>query len=160
MFFLDETFDELTCVGAHLLLTLSCSLQLSQHCMHHPTSPFLPALALALPLCAVPFIAVSQRSLPPLPLCSYDSSTTVAEAVEMLAQQMKLENYQTFTLFAVHKGKGPSEPGMPATDEHVLLDDNRYVADVVYDFKVRLGALFMGGAGRQGSGGAGCAALH
>lgn len=34
------------------------------------------------------------------------------------------------------QGKGVAEPGMPVTDEHVLLDDNRYVADVVYDFKV------------------------
>lgn len=67
---------------------------------------------------------------------SYDSSTTVSEAVEALAQQMKLENYQTFTLFAVHKGKGASEPGMPAIDDHILLDDNRYIADVVYDFKL------------------------
>jgi hypothetical protein len=25
---------------------------------------------------------------------------------------------------------------MPVTDEHNLLDDNRYIADVVYDFKV------------------------
>ena len=25
---------------------------------------------------------------------------------------------------------------MPVTDEHVLLDDNRYIADVVYDFKL------------------------
>ena len=47
-------------------------------------------------------LAASPR-LFELPCCSYDSSTTVAEAVESLAHQMKLENYQTFTLFAVHK---------------------------------------------------------
>ncbi len=32
-----------------------------------------------------------------------DASTTVAEAVEHLAGAIKLENYQTFTLFAVEK---------------------------------------------------------
>ena len=35
------------------------------------------------------------------------------------------------------QGKGAVEPGQPATDEHSLLDDNRYIADVMYDFKVR-----------------------
>lgn len=34
---------------------------------------------------------------------AYDASTTVMEAVEALAGQIKLENYQTFSLFAVHK---------------------------------------------------------
>lgn len=34
---------------------------------------------------------------------SYDASTTVMEAVEQLAGQIKLENYQTFSLFAVQK---------------------------------------------------------
>lgn len=34
---------------------------------------------------------------------AYDASTTVMEAVETLAGQIKLENYQTFSLFAVHK---------------------------------------------------------
>ena len=33
----------------------------------------------------------------------YDCSTTVGEAVEVLAGQIKLENYQTFSLFAVQK---------------------------------------------------------
>lgn len=33
----------------------------------------------------------------------YDASTTVMEAVEHLAGQIKLENYQTFSLFAVSK---------------------------------------------------------
>lgn len=33
----------------------------------------------------------------------YDASTTVAEAVEQLAAHIKLENYQTFSLFAVQK---------------------------------------------------------
>lgn len=33
----------------------------------------------------------------------YDASTTVMEAVEQLAGQIKLENYQTFSLFGVAK---------------------------------------------------------
>jgi hypothetical protein len=33
----------------------------------------------------------------------YDSSTSVGEAVQQLASQIKLEAFQTFTLFAVHK---------------------------------------------------------
>ena len=66
---------------------------------------------------------------------SYDASTTVAEAVEILAGQIKLQNYQTFSLFAVQKPKGPAEPGVPLVDEHVLLDDNRYIADVMFEFK-------------------------
>lgn len=36
----------------------------------------------------------------------YDASTTVMEAVEQLASQIKLENYQTFSLFMVHKVRG------------------------------------------------------
>lgn len=66
---------------------------------------------------------------------SYDASTTVTEAVTALASQIKLENFSTFTLFAVHKGRGAAEPGQPAVDEHVLLDDNRYISDVVFEFK-------------------------
>jgi hypothetical protein len=66
---------------------------------------------------------------------TYDASTTVAEAVEAVAEQVKLQNYQTFSLFAVQKPKGPAEPGVPLTDEHVLLDDNRYIADIMFDFK-------------------------
>lgn len=66
---------------------------------------------------------------------SYDSSTTVAEATEALASQIKLQSYQTFTLFAVHKNRGAVEPGMEGKDEHIILDDNRYIADIIFDFK-------------------------
>ena len=65
----------------------------------------------------------------------YDPSTTIAEAVETISAQIKLQNYQTFTLFAVQRPKGPAEPGVAITDEHVLLDDNRYVADIMFEFK-------------------------
>jgi hypothetical protein len=65
----------------------------------------------------------------------YDASTTVMEAVEQLASQIKLENYQTFSLFMVHKGKPSDEIGVPPTDEHSLCDDNRFIADIMYEFK-------------------------
>lgn len=59
---------------------------------------------------------LTRTPLRPLPRRSYDSSTTVSEAVEGLAHSMKLENYQTFSLFAVHKvggsgwvGAGPGQ---------------------------------------------------
>lgn len=94
------------------------------------------------------------------------------EAVEHLAGQIKLENYQTFSLFMVHKvrqqcgvsrqavvvglgvqcawpllncsgppkpvavhpsqGKPGDEVGVPPTDEHVLCDDNRFIADIMW----------------------------
>ena len=112
---------------------------------------------------------------------AYDASTTVMEAVEQLAGQIKLENYQTFSLFAVYKvgaagcrrwrdsggcparlqrrafaaqhgtcltythashhaappaaaaaqGKAAEEPGMPASDEVSLMDDNRFISDIM-----------------------------
>lgn len=46
--------------------------------------------------------------------------------------------FQCQYFMTVRQGKGASEPGMPAIDDHILLDDNRYIADVVYDFKVKL----------------------
>ena len=37
---------------------------------------------------------------------------------------------------AAPQSKVPVEPGMPpAGDEHVLCDDNRFIADLAYDFK-------------------------
>lgn len=48
----------------------------------------------------------------------YDASTTVAEAVEQLAAHIKLENYQTFSLFAVQKvGEAPCRPWPPPLQE-------------------------------------------
>ena len=40
---------------------------------------------------------------------SYDASTTVMEAVEQLAGQIKLENFQTFSLFVVQKVRGDAQ---------------------------------------------------
>jgi len=44
----------------------------------------------------------------------YDASTTVMEAVEQLASQIKLENYQTFSLFMVHKVRPGDLHGLSA----------------------------------------------
>ena len=30
---------------------------------------------------------------------------------------------------------GKTELGQPTSDEHILLDDNKYIADVLYDFR-------------------------
>ena len=51
---------------------------------------------------------------PRLPPLQYDASTTVMEAVEQLAGQIKLENYQTFSLFAVQKVREERERAGPA----------------------------------------------
>lgn len=67
---------------------------------------------------------------------SYDTSTTVLEAVEQVADQVKLQNYQTFSLFTVQKGsKSMADLGIPAVEEHVPLDDNKYISDAMYDIK-------------------------
>lgn len=56
----------------------------------------------------------------------YDTATTVAEASEALAGQIKLENYQTFTLFAVHKvcmGRRRPAAAQPSPPEPAPLPD-------------------------------------
>ena len=66
----------------------------------------------------------------------YDVTTTVLEAVEQLAGVIKLENYNTFTLFECRKLVAAKSAGSdPVPDEHILLDDNRYMADVLVDFR-------------------------
>eukprot|EP00204_Picochlorum_oklahomense_P000034 CAMPEP_0118798274 /NCGR_PEP_ID=MMETSP1161-20130426/689_1 /TAXON_ID=249345 /ORGANISM="Picochlorum oklahomensis, Strain CCMP2329" /LENGTH=1157 /DNA_ID=CAMNT_0006725649 /DNA_START=176 /DNA_END=3649 /DNA_ORIENTATION=+ len=67
---------------------------------------------------------------------SFDSSTSVLEATESIASQIKLQNYQTFSLFTVHKGsKAMAELGSPGLDEHLPLDENKYIADAMFDIK-------------------------
>lgn len=55
-------------------------------------------------------LPLSCASAPRCP--QYDASTTVMEAVEQLASQIKLENYQTFSLFMVHKVGRAGRAGM------------------------------------------------
>ncbi|KAG2501877.1 hypothetical protein HYH03_000375 [Edaphochlamys debaryana] len=67
---------------------------------------------------------------------TYDVTTTVLEAVEQLASLIKLQNYTTFTLFECRKAVGAKQAGVePVADEHILLDDNKYVADVLCEFR-------------------------
>uniref|UniRef100_A0A7S0WQ45 Kinesin motor domain-containing protein n=1 Tax=Chlamydomonas leiostraca TaxID=1034604 RepID=A0A7S0WQ45_9CHLO len=75
---------------------------------------------------------------------AYDVATTVLEAVEQLAAIIKLQNYSTFTLFECRRmlaKPGSSHLGSaggaaePSADEHLLLDDNKYIADVLCEFR-------------------------
>jgi len=71
----------------------------------------------------------------------YDITTTVLEAVERLANIIKLQNYHTFSLFECRKyvlAKG-MVPGETTPDEHIFLDDHKYVADVLADFRTLKG---------------------
>jgi len=66
----------------------------------------------------------------------YDCTTTVLEAVEVLAQVIKLQNFQTFSLFECRKiVGGKTNMAEPIPDEHIFLDDNRYIADVLGEFR-------------------------
>ena len=64
----------------------------------------------------------------------YDITTTVLEAVEQLASIIKLQHYTTFTLFESRK-LTDRPPAEQAPDEHVLLDDHKYIADVLYEIR-------------------------
>ena len=66
---------------------------------------------------------------------SFNITTTVLEAVEQLAGIIKLQNYSTFTLFECRKSPGPRGPDDVMADEHMMLDDNRYIADILFEFK-------------------------
>uniref|UniRef100_A0A7S0R8D5 Kinesin-like protein n=1 Tax=Pyramimonas obovata TaxID=1411642 RepID=A0A7S0R8D5_9CHLO len=71
----------------------------------------------------------------------YDITTTVLEAVERLASIIKLQNYHTFSLFECRKYVMPKGlmPGETTPDEHIFLDDHKYVADVLADFRTLKG---------------------
>lgn len=64
----------------------------------------------------------------------YDITTTVLEAVEQLAGIIKLHNYTTFTLFESRNMSERTGPDHPS-EEHVLLDDHKYIADVLYEIR-------------------------
>lgn len=57
--------------------------------------------------------------------------TTVLEAVEQLAGIIKLKDYATFTLFECRRFVNNKNLIEPVPDEHVLLDDNKYIADIL-----------------------------
>eukprot|EP00210_Caulerpa_lentillifera_P006575 g6280.t1 len=65
---------------------------------------------------------------------TYEMTTTVSEAMKQLAEIIRLQNYQTFTLFECQKLTGARRTE-DTCDEHIMLDDNKYIADVLWDFK-------------------------
>lgn len=71
---------------------------------------------------------------------TYDITTTVLEAVEQLAKIIKLQNYATFTLFECRKAYKDKVGGEASQDDHVLLDDNKYIADVLYEMRTGKGS--------------------
>eukprot|EP00250_Pteridium_aquilinum_P014170 c21823_g2_i3 orf=1-2091(-) len=66
---------------------------------------------------------------------SYDMTTTVAEAVEALASLMKLSSYGTFSLFESRKTITHSKGADSGNDEHISLDENKYLGDLIAEFK-------------------------
>ncbi|GMH43362.1 hypothetical protein BSKO_11284 [Bryopsis sp. KO-2023] len=72
----------------------------------------------------------------------YDITTSVQEAVERLAKSIGLENFSTFTLYEVRRVAREDEEeeedgSVGSAEEHLALDENRYVADVLSDMKNR-----------------------
>lgn len=68
----------------------------------------------------------------------YDITTTVQEAVELVANTINLKNFSTFTLYEIFTNKQDSNPdGGAPTEEHAILDDNRYIADILADSEDR-----------------------
>ncbi|GBG71679.1 hypothetical protein CBR_g9092 [Chara braunii] len=65
----------------------------------------------------------------------YDMTTTVSEAVEELSSIIKLKHFQTFSLFEYRKVVSGSKSPEPLADEHIGLDDNKYIGDIVAEFK-------------------------
>ncbi|MCO5547391.1 hypothetical protein L7F22_000840 [Adiantum nelumboides] len=65
----------------------------------------------------------------------YDMTTTVAEAVEALASLIKLSSYGTFSLFESRKTITHSKGADGGNDEHISLDENKYLGDLIAEFK-------------------------
>ncbi|CAA2968417.1 kinesin-like calmodulin-binding [Olea europaea subsp. europaea] len=66
---------------------------------------------------------------------AYDMTTTVADSVEELAGIIKLSSYSSFSLFECRKAVAGSRMPEPGNEEHIGLDDNRYIGDLLADFK-------------------------
>ncbi|KAG0559984.1 hypothetical protein KC19_10G144700 [Ceratodon purpureus] len=67
---------------------------------------------------------------------TYDMTTTVSDAVEELAGIIKLSSYNTFSLFECRKSLNGSRSLDSTVEEHVGLDDNKYIGDIVAEFKL------------------------
>ncbi|KAI8536670.1 hypothetical protein RHMOL_Rhmol10G0275200 [Rhododendron molle] len=66
---------------------------------------------------------------------TYGMATTVADAVEELAGIIKLSSYSSFSLFECRKIVAGSKSPDPGNEEHIGLDDNKYIGDLLADFK-------------------------
>ncbi|PIN12565.1 Kinesin (KAR3 subfamily) [Handroanthus impetiginosus] len=66
---------------------------------------------------------------------TYDMATTVADAVEELAGIIKLSAYSSFRLFECRKAVVVSKSADPGNEEYIGLDDNKYIGDLLADFK-------------------------
>lgn len=66
---------------------------------------------------------------------AYDMATTVANAVEELAGIIKLSAYSSFSLFECHKVVTASKSPEPGNEEYIGLDDNKYIGDLLAEFK-------------------------
>lgn len=66
---------------------------------------------------------------------TFDMTTTVADAVEELAGIIKLSAYNTFSLFECRKVVTGSKSLDHGNEEYVGLDDNKYIGDLLAEFK-------------------------
>jgi hypothetical protein len=56
---------------------------------------------------------------------AYDITTSVGEAVEQMANLIRLTNFQTFTLYEATRPINFKSTAEPLPEEHMLLDENR-----------------------------------
>eukprot|EP00775_Hariotina_reticulata_P011897 gene11897-12041_t len=66
---------------------------------------------------------------------AYDITTSISEAVAQLAGLINLQNYQTFTLYEAVRAVNTKVLNDPLAEEHMLLDENRYIADIVAELR-------------------------
>lgn len=66
---------------------------------------------------------------------TYDMATTVSDAVEELAGIIKLSAYSSFSLFECRKVVSGSKSPDPGNEEYIGLDDNKYIGDLLAEFK-------------------------
>lgn len=66
---------------------------------------------------------------------TYEMATTVADAVEELAGIIKLSAYSSFSLFECRKVVTGSKSPDSGNEEYIGLDDNKYVGDLLAEFK-------------------------
>ncbi|KAK4789906.1 hypothetical protein SAY86_017210 [Trapa natans] len=66
---------------------------------------------------------------------TYDMASTVADAVEELAGIIKLSAHSSFSLFECRKVVTGSKSLEPGNEEYIGLDDNKYIGDLLAEFK-------------------------